>query len=231
MFVNKTLLEKCGLDVPANDWTWEDFYTICAQVTQDTDGDGSIDQFGSYGYDWQNALVSNGASLFSEDGQRCLVAQPEAVEAIAFCQKLEKLYEDCDITSRDFDEGAVAFRPFLFSDYRTYQPYPWRVKRYSGFEWDCIQMPAGPSGSALRRVTESDQTKEILGQDTPGEVHLGLELLSDTMEQAIAAPRFPQYDQALLLAENLIPTAMQDEHNLEFQLLSAQREIEAALAQ
>ena len=43
--------------------------------------------------------------------------------------------------------GRVAFRPFTFAEYRTYKPYPWRIKRYSGFEWDCIPMPAGPSGS------------------------------------------------------------------------------------
>ena len=47
MFVNKTLLENEGIPVPENDWTWDDFYTICAQVTRDTDGDGIIDQFGS----------------------------------------------------------------------------------------------------------------------------------------------------------------------------------------
>ena len=276
MFVNKTLLEQNGISVPDNDWTWDDFYAICAQITQDTDGDGVIDQFGSYGYSWQDALVSNGASLFSENGRQCLIAQPEAVEAIAFSQKLQKLYETCDVTARNFDEGDVAFRPFLFSDYRTYQPYPWRVKRYSGFEWDCIQMPAGPSGtncselstmlvsmakrsshkqlawefikeltcsddtqamlytdsngvSALRRVTQSERTKEVLSQDTPGEIHLGLELLSDTMEQAVAAPRFQKYDQALLLAESLIPAAMEDEHNLELQLLRAQRELDTLL--
>lgn len=276
MFVNKTLLEKNGISVPSNDWTWDDFYRICKQITRDTDGDDSIDQFGSYGYTWQNALTSNGAALFSDDGKQCLIAQPEAVEAIAFSQKLEKLYETCDITAQDFDTGHVAFRPFLFSDYRTYQPYPWRIKRYSGFEWDCIQMPAGPMGSnaselstmlvsmdsrslhkqlawefmkeltcsdetqamlytesnsvsALRRVTQSEKTKEVLAQDTPGEIHLGLDLLSDTMEHAVAVPRFQNYDQALLLAQQLIPAAMQDEHNLELQLLRAQRQLDKLL--
>ena len=142
-------------------------------------------------------------------------------------------------SARDFDEGKVAFRPFLFSDYRTYQPYPWRIKRYSDFSWDCIPMPHGPAGgnsselstvlagissrsanmtlawqflreltanadnqsmlftdshsvSALRSVTDSDETRRILRQDTPGESRNGVEMLSDVMEQAVAAPRFPQ---------------------------------------
>ena len=33
MFVNKTILEEHGIAVPNNDWTWDDFYRICAQVT------------------------------------------------------------------------------------------------------------------------------------------------------------------------------------------------------
>ena len=42
--------------------------------------------------------------------------------------------------------GKVAFRPFTFAEYRTCKPYPWRIKKYSSFEWDCIKLPAGPSG-------------------------------------------------------------------------------------
>ena len=105
MFVNKTLLEAENIPVPDNDWTWDDFYEICAQVTRDTDGDGTIDQFGSYGYTWRDALAANGAALFDENGSSCLIAQPASVEAVRFAQRLEELYADCDITARSFDEG------------------------------------------------------------------------------------------------------------------------------
>ena len=121
------------------------FYNICAKVTRDTDGDGETDQFGCYGYTWQDALTANGASLFTEDGSSCLISEPKAVQAVAFAQRLGKLTAETTPSARDFDEGKVAFRPFLFSDYRTYQPYPWRIKRSSNFEWDCIAMPSGTS--------------------------------------------------------------------------------------
>ena len=170
----------------------------------------------------------------------------------------------------------MAFRPFLFSDYRTYQPYPWRIKRYSDFSWDCIPMPHGPAGSnsselstvlagissrsahttlawqflheltanadnqsmlftdshsvsALRSVTDSEKTRQILRQDTPGESRSGVEMLSDVMEQAVAAPRFRNYDQALLLTEGLVQTAMEDEHNLSLQLQRVQHEVQEYL--
>ena len=146
MCINKSLLESEGITVPSGDWTWEDFYNICAKVTRDTDGDGEIDQFGCCGYTWQDALTANGASLFTEDGGSCLISEPKAVQAVAFAQRLGKLTAETAPSARDFDEGKVAFRPFLFSDYRTYQPYPWRIKRYSDFSWDCIPMPHGPAG-------------------------------------------------------------------------------------
>ena len=147
MFVNKTLLESRGIPLPDNRWTWEDFYDICARVT---DLDGGT--FGVYGYTWQNALYANGASLFSEDGTACYLADEKVQAAVRFVRSLEDLNGGYTVTARDFDLGRVAFRPFLFSEYRAYQPYPWRVRKYSGFEWDCVCMPAGPDGSNVSEL-------------------------------------------------------------------------------
>ena len=85
------------------------------------------------------------------------------------------------------------------------------------------------SVSALRSVTDSEKTRQILRQDTPGESRSGVEMLSDVMEQAVAAPRFRNYDQALLLTEGLVQTAMEDEHNLSLQLQRVQHEVQEYL--
>jgi len=147
MFVNKTLLESRGIALPDNDWTWDDFYDICARVT-----DVENKQFGVFGYTWLNALYSNGTGLFSEDGKACNLADGNVQEAVRFARSLQNLNGGYTVTSRDFDLGRVAFRPFLFSEYRAYQPYPWRVKKYSSFEWDCVCMPAGPSGGNVSEL-------------------------------------------------------------------------------
>ena len=147
MFVNKTLLETNGIPMPDNDWTWEDFYNICEQIT-----DVDSRQYGVYGYTWQDAMYSNGAALFSEDGRSCYLAEETVQESIQFAKRLSELNEGYEVTSRDFDEGRVAFCPLLYSEYRAYQPYPWRVKKYSAFEWDCVTMPAGPSGSNISEL-------------------------------------------------------------------------------
>ena len=83
--------------------------------------------------------------------------------------------------------------------------------------------------SALRRVTQSKQTRWVLWQDTPGESRLALEALPGTMEQAIAAPRFRNDRQANLLADSLVEAAIADEQNLDLQLARAHRELEEFL--
>lgn len=152
MYVNRTLLESEGIEVPKQDWTWEDFYEICARMTQDTNEDGILDQFGQFGYTWQNAIFSNGAKIFNDEGSNALLENDRVYDAIEFMRRLEKLNRGQSVTSEMFDKGQVVFCPMSFSEYRAYKPYPWSVKKYSGFEWDCIPMPAGPDGSNVSQL-------------------------------------------------------------------------------
>lgn len=147
MFVNKTLLSREGIRIPEGDWTWDDFYNICKKVTKDTDGDGKIDQFGTFGFSWQDALYTNGQRLFKSNGSSAYFDSPGVLEAVQFLVKLNKLNLNFRVTSYDFDAGKVAFRPFLFSTYKAYKPYPYRVKKYGQFEWECIKLPKGPRGN------------------------------------------------------------------------------------
>lgn len=152
MFVNKTLLEENGIATPSVNWTWDVFYSICEKLTVDTDGDGEVDQFGEYGYTWQNALSSNGQALFDEKTMKSTLQNDDVYLAIEFVRKLNRLNRNQNVTSEMFDKGKVAFCPMMFSEYRTYKPYPWSVKKYSNFEWDCLPMPAGPDGYNVSRM-------------------------------------------------------------------------------
>ncbi|MDV3427744.1 MAG: extracellular solute-binding protein [Bacillota bacterium] len=153
MFVNKTLLEKEHISIPDNSWTWDDFYRICKEVTKDTDKDGIIDQFGFYDYTWENAVCSNGIKLFNDTGTESYFGDEKVEEAVSFVKKLNSLNEGYQVTSKVFDMGKVAFRPLSFSEYRTYLPYPWRIKKYSNFEWDCIKLPSGPNGNNVSQLS------------------------------------------------------------------------------
>ena len=141
MFVNKTLLEKEGISLPENDWTLDDFYNICKQITKDTDNDGIIDQYGYYNYTWLDAIYAGGINIFNESGTSCDLNNTKVKEAIQFIEKINLLNQGFNVTSNDFDQGKVAFAPMQFSQYRAYKPYPYRVSKFSTFEWDVIEMP------------------------------------------------------------------------------------------
>ena len=67
-------------------------------------------------------------------------------------ERLRNLNGEYSPTSRDFDKGNVAFQPMSFAEYRAYKSYPLSVKKYSGFDWECISMPAGAEGGNVSRL-------------------------------------------------------------------------------
>lgn len=152
MFVNKTLLEREGITVPNENWTWSTMEQIVDQITKDKDGDGVIDQFGTYNYTWKEAAYSNGAELFDKDGKRAYFSGTKVNEAVKFVKRLNEMNGGREVTQNDFDSGNVAFMPLSFSEYRTYKTYPYKIKKYTSFQWDCTTMPAGPGGHNTSEV-------------------------------------------------------------------------------
>ena len=152
MFVNKTLLTQEGIDMPEENWTWEDFYEICKKVTRDTDGDGVPDQFGSYNYDWMDALCSNGGGVFNKKGTEAALTDSRVVEAVKYVRSINDLYGGEKLTQEDFNGWRVAFMPLTFAEYRTYKTYPYKIRKYANFQWDCVTMPAGEQGGNISQV-------------------------------------------------------------------------------
>ena len=152
MFVNKTILDKEKIELPAKDWTWDDFYGICRKVTKDTDGTGIIDQFGTVNYSWIDAFYANGVKLFDEKGRNCDFTVREISDAIAFLEKMNALNSGNSLYERNFAQGNVVFQPMLFSEYRAYKSQELSFKKFSGFEWECVTMPSGPSGDNYSRL-------------------------------------------------------------------------------
>lgn len=148
MFVNKTLLEKCHIDMPDNDWTLENFYSICKKISQ-----YSNQYYGCCGYNWINSIYGHGAQIFNEKGTKCFLDQSTVKSAIEFYRKLNNLNDGHTVTSEEFDKGLVAFSPLSLSVYRTYKPYPWRIKKYSTFEWDCLKMPTVSKNKGSAQVS------------------------------------------------------------------------------
>lgn len=152
MFVNKTLLNNAGITMPELDWTWDNLEDIAKAVTKDTDGDGRVDQFGICNYTWKEAVYANGVTLFDDNGKEANFSNSQVIEAVQFVKNLGELNMGVEVGHDDFNSGRVAFMPLAFSDYRTYKTYPYRIRKYSSFQWECITMPAGPGGENTSEV-------------------------------------------------------------------------------
>lgn len=152
LFVNKTLLKQENIDIPDKEWTWEEFYNICKKVTKDTDQDGRVDQFGTYNYTWLDAMYTSGGSLFEDENEKINFSSKYMIESLKFMKKLNDLNKGEKVTQEDFDAGKVAFMPLTFAEYRTYKTYPYRIKKYTNFQWDCITFPARIKGNNTSKV-------------------------------------------------------------------------------
>jgi multiple sugar transport system substrate-binding protein len=152
LIVNKTLLSREGIRIDLEDWTWEQFYRICRALTKDTDGDGVVDQFGVYGYTWQNSLYTNGQTLFSPDGSRTAFDDKALEETIEYMKMIYDLNRGVVAKESDFDRGHAGFKTFNLSEYRTYGTYPYRILKYSNFEWEVVPFPSGPRGHSISKL-------------------------------------------------------------------------------
>lgn len=152
LFVNKTLLDNEGIELPNKDWTWDDFYEICNKVTKDKNGDGRIDQFGTYNYTWLNAVNTSGGNFFNDETKKFDFTNENVLHSIGFMKKLNALNKGESVTKDDFNVGNVAFMPLTFAEYITYKTYPYKIKRYTNFKWDCITFPARIKGKNLSKI-------------------------------------------------------------------------------
>lgn len=152
LFVNKTLLAKEEIEMPRLDWTWEELYEICSKVTKDTDGDGLLDQFGTYNYNWRHAVYTSGGFFMDQDNPAALFGDQKTLGAFKYMKRLNDLNQGHNVTQENFNQGKVAFMPLTLAEYRTYKTYPYRIKKYSMFQWDCITFPAGPGGENISKV-------------------------------------------------------------------------------
>lgn len=142
MCINMDILKKEGIALPKSNWTVADFYKMCQKITKDTDGDGVIDQYGSFGYRWKDAIAAYGIQLVNPSGTEISINTREVRQALSLITKLEDLNQNYKVTLKDFDEGKVAFFPMTLAQYRTYKPYPYHVSKYSSFSWSCVAMPS-----------------------------------------------------------------------------------------
>ena len=161
---NMQLLEENNLEDPRElykrgEWTWEKFIEYCQVLTQDTDGDGQIDQYGYCGYQietMEQLMMSNGASIAT--GTTETLSSAATGEAL---QMMYDMYNTYNIAyPYDFDEyggtpsdsmriqyreGNIGFFPIAVWIANAGGDYGTEDKL--GFDTAYVRWPVGPSGN------------------------------------------------------------------------------------
>ncbi|MBT5420164.1 MAG: extracellular solute-binding protein, partial [Candidatus Cloacimonetes bacterium] len=82
-YYNKDILFQNDMDPNKPPKTWEEFRTYCQKLTQDKDGDGTIDQYGTTvkisAWQFENLLLQAGGKIMNEDNTKPLFNSKEGV--------------------------------------------------------------------------------------------------------------------------------------------------------
>jgi multiple sugar transport system substrate-binding protein len=90
-YYNKDLFDAAGLEYPTSDWTWDDFKGAAEALTQDTDSDGTADQWGFVANGWpppQMFVWQAGGDLLSDDLTSSPIDDPAVIEGLEFYKSL-----------------------------------------------------------------------------------------------------------------------------------------------
>ena len=75
LFYNKTMFDAAKVPYPDDTWDWAKLSEVAKQLTLDTDGDGTTDQWGLYtettdmeNY-WSSLVWQNGGDILAADGK------------------------------------------------------------------------------------------------------------------------------------------------------------------
>jgi multiple sugar transport system substrate-binding protein len=156
LFYNADMFREAGLDLPTDDWTWEEFLEAARALTQDTTGDGNPDRFG-FGFNafwlfWQPWVWSAGGTFFAEDHSRFTLNEGAGLEGLEFFTALRCEENVAPTAAQAADRAAHSM--FADGDVAMIVDGRWRVAPLNAsevvdFEWDVVQFPHGPAGSIV----------------------------------------------------------------------------------
>jgi multiple sugar transport system substrate-binding protein len=88
VYLNTDLFDAAGVELPTNEWTWDDFREIAKALTLDTDDDGEINQWGTSinnaAWCWGGFVIPNGGQILNDDRTECLLTSDESRTALEY---------------------------------------------------------------------------------------------------------------------------------------------------
>ena len=155
LFFNRELFEAQGLEEPYA-YDWNQWYDAARKLTRDTDGDGTVDQFGmtNWWFHWHSLVWANGGSTFRDDRTTHALGSPQAREALEFYRRF---FQDrlmpamADSQALGYPHPAAHWKAgrIGMAPAGAWMPNYWVWDQQAGayaFDFDVAHMPVSPAG-------------------------------------------------------------------------------------
>ncbi len=156
VYYNKDLFDAAGLSYPTNEWTHDEFLAAARQLTQDTNGDGTIDQYGvgikPNIFRLAPIIWQFGGQLVDdlEQPNRLMLDSPEALAAFQWFVDLQvkeqvvpdAVAESAESSESRFLNGRLAM---YFNSRRGVPTY----RTITSFDWDVAPLPRGEQAAGI----------------------------------------------------------------------------------
>jgi alpha-1,4-digalacturonate transport system substrate-binding protein len=150
-YVNATLFEQAGVEIPGPDATWDDWTAAATEVAEATETPFAI-AIDRSGHRFAGPAFSEGAIFFDEEGN-------VTIDTPGFRTMAERLiaWHEAGITPAEVWVGsggsyAAAADFFINGQLVVYMSGSWQIGRFTNdigdaFDWEAVPNPAGPGGS------------------------------------------------------------------------------------
>ncbi len=171
-YINKTLFDQAGIEVPTGDVTWEEWADVTRQVAEAT-GTPYAMAMDRSGHRFGGPAISEGAQLFDADGYPAM--DDEGFRTMA--QLLIDWHEDGtmipDVWMGAGGNYAAANEQFINGQVVMYMSGSWQVGQFNetigdAFDWIAVPNPCGPAactgmpgGAALVAIGDTEHPEEV----------------------------------------------------------------------
>ncbi|MCA9998874.1 MAG: carbohydrate ABC transporter substrate-binding protein, partial [Anaerolineales bacterium] len=170
-YINKTLFDQAGVEVPTGNVTWEEWAELSRQVAEATGTDFAL-AMDRTGHRFAGPAISQGAMYFDADGNP--VVDDEGFRAMS--QMLVDWHADGTMPL-DVWAGSSGYAPanemFVNGQVVMYMSGSWQIGQFAStigdnFDWQVVPNPCGPAactgmpgGAALVPIKDTEHPAEV----------------------------------------------------------------------
>ncbi len=171
-FINRTLFDQAGIDVPAGETSWEEWAEVTRAVAEAT-GTPYAMAMDRTGHRLAGPAISQGAQFFGEDGHATI--DDEGMRAMM--QLMVDWHADGTMDPEVWIASgggyAAANEPFINVQIVLYMSGSWQVGQFANligdaFDWEVVPNPCGPAactgmpgGAGLVAIADTDHPAEV----------------------------------------------------------------------